>query len=273
MFDAPSRYVDARRCCGHGRAHLPHHHRALPHPLRRAAADDDARASAASTCAGRVVQPLPAARRARPDRPAHRLRHRRDEPRPVGRDPARRRVLRRVAVVLRVRRRGARAVPLRARDPRPPGPRGREDPVLRARRARARSSRTTRTSTPRAPTSRRPGPEAVDLVIAEGTGPGARAPVQGQHGPRRARAPCSRAGARTCRASWSPSPTTAAAASPCRWRTCAACARCATATASRCSSTPAASPRTPGSSASARRARATATSPTSCARWPRSPTA
>ena len=44
------------------------------------------------------------------------------------------------------------------------------------------------------------------------------------------------------------------------------------ATASRCSSTRAGSPRTRGSSARASRARASATSPTSCARWPRSPT-
>ena len=74
----------------------------------------------------------------------------------MGRDPARRRVVRRLAVLLPLRRRGARAVPLRARHPRPPGPGGREDPVLRARRGGQGRCRTTPTSTPRAPTSRRP---------------------------------------------------------------------------------------------------------------------
>ena len=59
----------------------------------------------------------------------------RDEPRPVGGDPARRRELRRLAVVVRVPRGGPGAVPVPARHPHPPGPGRREDPVQRARRA------------------------------------------------------------------------------------------------------------------------------------------
>ena len=96
------------------------------------------------------------------------------------------------------------------------------------------------------------GAEARDLVIAGGPGAVARPPLQGQRRPGGARAHCSTTTAIACRWSWSPSPTTRAAGSPCRWRTCAACARSATGSASRCSSTPAASPRTPGSSSSAR---------------------
>ena len=65
------------------------------------------------------------------------------------------------------------------------------------------------------------GAEAVDLVIAEGLEPAARPPVQGQHGRRRARAAARRARGRRARSCSSRSPTTRAAASPSRWRTCA----------------------------------------------------
>ena len=92
-------------------------------------------------------EPVRPARRRRADRPAHRLRDRRDVARPVGGDPARRRELRRLAVLVRVPRGGAGALPIPARHPDAPGPGRREDPVHRGRRARARSSRTTRTST------------------------------------------------------------------------------------------------------------------------------
>ena len=85
----------------YGRPAVPHHLRALPHPLRRAAADDHAGAPAGGRARG-GVQPVPGARPGRAHRPAHRLRHRRDEPRPVGGAAARRRVVRRVPVVLPV---------------------------------------------------------------------------------------------------------------------------------------------------------------------------
>ena len=164
--------------------------------------------------------------------------------------------------------------PFRARHPRPPGPGGGEDPVLGARRAgqgraeqhalrhharQRRGDGCARRSTWSSPEGRDP---AVRRTRSRATwtwrrsrrcSPSARADV-----PVRLR---------------DRSPTTAAAASRCRSRTCAASARSATATASRSSSTPAGSPRTPGSSASARTARAIATSPTSSARWPPSPTA
>ena len=99
-----------------------------------------------------------APRRRRDHRPAHRFRHRRDEPRPVGGDPARRRVVRRVAVVVPLPGRGAGPVPVRARHPHPPGQGGGEDPVHRASAGRARSCPTTPTSTPPGRTSSTPGP-------------------------------------------------------------------------------------------------------------------
>ena len=82
----------------------------------------------------RRAEPVRPARGRRPHRPAHRLGHRRDVARPVGGDPARRRELRRLAVVVRVPRGGAGAVPVPARDPDAPGPRRREDPLHRDRR-------------------------------------------------------------------------------------------------------------------------------------------
>ena len=107
---------------------------------------------------GRRLQPVRAPRRRRPHRPADRFGHRRDVARPVGRHPARRRVVRRVAVVVRVPRVGPGAVPVPPRHPDPPGPGRREDPVLVDRPARARRSRTTPTSTRPGRTSSSPAP-------------------------------------------------------------------------------------------------------------------
>ena len=121
----------------------------------------------------RRPQPVRPARRRRADRPAHRLGHRRDVARPVGGDHARRRDLRRGAVVVPVLEAGAGAVPVPARDPDASGPRGRADPVRARWRARARSSRTTRTSTRRAPTSSSRGAEALDLPGPGGAEPAA----------------------------------------------------------------------------------------------------
>ena len=161
-----------------------------------------------------------------------------------------------LAVVVRVPRGGPGAVPVPPRHPDPPGPRGREDPVQRPRRARARSSPTTPTSTRPGPTSSTPAPRPSTWSSPEGRDPGADPPVQGEHGRRRARGLPDRArrgerpgGLRDGHQQL------AAAASRSRSRTCAPSARSATATACRSSSTPAGSPRTPGSSRSASRAR------------------
>ena len=129
------------------------------------------------------LQPVRGAREGRADRPAHRLGHRRDEPRPVGRDPARRRVLRRLAVVLRVPGRRARAVPVRARDPHPPGPGGREDPLQRPRGAWEGGAE-------QHALRHHPGQRRVHRGAGRRPGhrggprPAGRPPVQGQHGRR-----------------------------------------------------------------------------------------
>ena len=116
----------------HDLARVPHDHRAVPYPLGRATPDHLPR-GARGRDPRRRLQPFQPARRRRPDRPAHRFRDGRDVARSVGRDPARRRELRWLAVVLRVPRRGARPVPVRARHPDPSGAGGREDPLHRAR--------------------------------------------------------------------------------------------------------------------------------------------
>ena len=155
----------------------------------------------------------------------------------------------------RFARRGPGPDRLPPRDPDPPGPRRRADPVpqrapagrrrsqqqpLRhhARQHRGRGGRGARPRDPR-------GPRAV-----------ASASLQGQHGPRRRSSALLRAGRRARAARDGDGDQqlgrrpAGLAREPAR-----ACASCATATGSRSSSTPAASPRTPGSSSSARRAR------------------
>ena len=112
---------------------VPHHHRAVPHPLGGAHADNDHGRAVGSHPCGRI-QPVQPARGRRTDRPAHRLGDRRHVARPVGRDPARRRELRRIAVVVHLPGRGAEPLPVQARDPDPSGPGCREDPLQRDRR-------------------------------------------------------------------------------------------------------------------------------------------
>ena len=142
---------------------------------------------------------------------------------------------------------GPGAVPVQARHPDPPGPGGREDPLLVSA-ARARSSRTTPTSTPRARTSRSPAPRPSTWSIPEGRDPSPIHPFKGNMDVDALEALLAERGAETCPRSSSRSPTTPAAASRSRSRTCAPSARCATATACRSSSTRAGSPRTRGSS-------------------------
>ena len=84
--------------------------------------------------ARRRLQPVQPAREGRAHRPADRLGHRRDEPRPVGGAAARRRVLRGLALVVRVRGRGPGPLRLHPRDPHAPGSRRGEDPLHDARR-------------------------------------------------------------------------------------------------------------------------------------------
>ena len=218
------------------------------------------------------AQPVQPPRRRRPRGPAHRFRDRGDEPRPVGRDPARRRVVCGLALLVRLPGGRAGALPVRARHPDPPGARGREDPVLGHR-------RTGQGDPEQHPLRHDPGERRGDRRRGgrprdRGRPPSrGRAPVQGQHGPRPAGGRFSRLGAPTCRPSSSRSRTTRAAASPSAWRTCAGSARCATGSASRSSSTPAGSPRTPGSSSCASQARASGACPEIVREIARSPTA
>ena len=108
-------------------------HRAVPDPRGRAHPTDH-RGRARAGPRGRRLEPVRAPRGGRPHRPPDRLGHRGDEPRPVGRDPARRRELRRQPELVRLPRGGPGAVPVPPRHPDPPGPRRGEDPVLGRRR-------------------------------------------------------------------------------------------------------------------------------------------
>ena len=154
------------------------------------------RAAARATCARRRLQPLPHPVRRRHHRPAHRLGHRRDEQRAVGRHHARRRVVRRRRQLL-------------------PLPRGRSSEitglhnVLPTHQGRAserilvevmigpghagaeRSCPTTRTSTRPAPTSSTAARRRSTCSPTEGRGPRTRAPVQGQHRHRARSSACS----------------------------------------------------------------------------------
>ena len=126
------------------------------------------------------LQPLqrPGARGA--DRPAHGLGHRRDvvASSGPGSSAATRATPARPSWE-RFREAVQRAVPVRAPDPDPPGPRRREDPVQRARRAGAGRSRTT----PHFDTTRAnvefTGAEALDLPVPEALVPSSRHPFKG----------------------------------------------------------------------------------------------
>ena len=111
-----------------------------------------------------------------------------DERRAVGRHHARRRSLRRSALVLPLRDGGQRACSRIAHVLPTHQGRAAERILFTVIGGAGRSSRATPTSTPRGPTSRSTGAEAIDLPISEGLQPGVAPPLQGQHRSRRARA-------------------------------------------------------------------------------------
>ena len=112
------------------RNHAPPHHRAFPHQGRRADPDDDL-PRARPHPEGRALQPVRRASRRRGHRSAHRLRDGRYERRAMGRDDARRRVVRRRPELLPLRRRGAIADRDALRVSHPSGARRRAHPVRR----------------------------------------------------------------------------------------------------------------------------------------------
>ena len=216
-----------------------------------------------------------APRRGRDHRPADRLRHGRDEPRPVGGDPARRRELRRLAVVVPLPRGGAGALPVRARHPHAPGAGRREDPLLGHSAGPGRSSPTTRTSTRRAPTSSSAARRRSTCRSPRRSTPSRAHPFKGDMDVERARAAARERGAANIPVVFvtitnnSVRRPAGVAGEPARGARTSAIA-----TACRSSSTRAASPRTRGSSSEREDGlRRHGRSPRSCARSRRSPTA
>ena len=117
------------------------------------------RAQREALLARRALQPVPSPLQRRPDRSAHRLRHRRHVHAPMGRHHGRRRELRRQSAASPLSRFRSGHHRLQARHPHAPGPRRRAHPVQRACAKRATSSPTTPTSTPPAPTSNSSAPK------------------------------------------------------------------------------------------------------------------
>ena len=109
--------------------------------------------------------------------------HRRDVERPVGGHPARRRELRRLAVLVPVPGGRPGAVPVRARDPHPPGAGRREDPVHRHRRP-GQGHPEQHPLRHHAGQRRGDGSGGRRPRDRGGARPGRSAPVQGEHGPR-----------------------------------------------------------------------------------------
>ena len=116
------------------------------------------RGGAQGPLARRPLQPFRALFRRRADRPADRFRHFGDEREAVGGDHARRRELRRFALLPPLRAGGAPPHAVPPHHPDASGPRGRGDPVSSDRRTRTQDSRRTPISTPRAAISKRPAP-------------------------------------------------------------------------------------------------------------------
>ncbi len=250
---------------------VPHHHRAVPDPLRRTVAYHDS-GGAARCDRRRRLQPLRPARRRRADRPVDRLWHRRDVARSVGRDPARGRELRGLAVVVHLPRGRSGAVPVHARDPDAPGAGRREDPVLGDRRSG--QGRTEQHALRYDACERRVhGRGGGRPRDPRGTSAITGTSLQGEHGPRGAglaagRTRGRRAGGLRHRDEQLRGRSARVHGEPARRaRTLRPLPR------HRSSSTRAGSPRTHGSSARASPGTRTGPSPRSCERWRHSPTA
>jgi hypothetical protein len=251
-------------------AHDPQdHHRTVPDPRRGAFAHDDRVRAPRRHRRGRL-QPLLAAQRGRADRPPDRLGHGSDVERAVGRHPAWRRVLRRLAVVVPVRGGREGALPSAPRDPDASGPGRREDPHGRDRRARPR--RPQQHPLRHHPRERRGHRRRGDrLRHPEGLDPSLEHPFKGNMDLERLDA-FLRERAADVPAVFVTITNNSGGGQPVSLENLrgvrAICDRYRLPS----SSTPAGSPRTPGSSASAKRGRAGARWPTSCATSPRWPT-